>query len=963
MRQPEHYWTALFLFALLLKSGPCPVLSAPLESGNYKIKRWTVEDGLPQNRIACLTQTRDGYLWIGTWFGLARFDGAKFTLFNEANTPVFASDAISSLAEDSQGALWAGTENGLLRYANGSFQRFTTTDGLPHDDVWQLNPSGTNGLWLQSGNDVVRYHQNKFDVIWQAPAQARILSFCGMPDGGLDIFLNHTWVEIDRSGAVKTNYSEPDAEPLFPDGRRFWSGMVESNGMALISTRSCLKCVQNDQIKILPGRFSEGVGLLMSDHKGRIWAQTHTGHLMRYDGTNWEDFNLADAASDVICATEDAQGNVWLGTLNGLVQLRFQKVRTFTAHDGLPDDNVWAVCENAEGVWIGTDHGLANIRGNRVETVSVPVGHPRDPIRCVWPAFGGGTWGATSEGDIFKLQPGKIPVTRRVGLVTALFEDMSNRLWVATTGPVFLYQNGQWQSLPSVLKSLRNVHAILEDRAGTFWFGLKNGLARWRNNEITTFSAHDGLPEGGVWTMCGDAEGVLWIGTENGLVRFANGKFFQFNAKQNMPNGAINCILQDNAGDLWFSTLHGIYRASRADLDAVADGRSESAQPFIIGTADGMDSAESNGESQPSGWKTRDGHLWFATGKGAVVMDPIALSGGAEADPPPVVFESARADGKELFTAAEQKVGIAAGCGHSLEIQFTACDLVAPEQERFQTRLIGVDEDWSEPSASRSVNYFNLPPGDYRLEVKATDHHGMPSAPAVLDFSIAPCFWQTIWFYMLCGGGMIAAAAGVQAYRLHWQRRLLRLEQQRALANERTRIARDLHDDLGTALTGVALELDVLKRDVRGHSPVIERLSKSSQHIRHLAERMREVVWAVNPRCDNLRSLADFLEDQAERLLRAADLKARLEIPEEIPDLPVNANARHQLALAVREAFANLARHGQASQADVRLELSDGTLTICIRDNGCGFDVQSYLNKQHGLGNMRDRMEQIGGAF
>jgi signal transduction histidine kinase len=215
----------------------------------------------------------------------------------------------------------------------------------------------------------------------------------------------------------------------------------------------------------------------------------------------------------------------------------------------------------------------------------------------------------------------------------------------------------------------------------------------------------------------------------------------------------------------------------------------------------------------------------------------------------------------------------------------------------------------------------------------------------------------------LGGGGVIASAAGVQAYRLHWQHRLLMLEQQRALAGERARIARDLHDDLGTALTGMALELDVLGRDVQSNPALIERLGKTSQHVRHLAERMREVVWVVNPRCDNLRSLADFLEDQAALLLRAAGLKVRLEFPLEIPELPVDANVRHQLALGVREAFTNLVRHARASEANVRLELADDWLSVVIRDNGCGFEPRQHLDKEHGMINMRLRMETIGGSF
>jgi signal transduction histidine kinase len=232
-----------------------------------------------------------------------------------------------------------------------------------------------------------------------------------------------------------------------------------------------------------------------------------------------------------------------------------------------------------------------------------------------------------------------------------------------------------------------------------------------------------------------------------------------------------------------------------------------------------------------------------------------------------------------------------------------------------------------------------------------------------VEFSLAPCFWQTLWFYILCGSGLIVLAIAIQAYRLRWQHRLLKIEQQRALASERARIARDLHDDLGTALTGMALELDVLGRDAQNNLSLTDRLAKASQHTRHLAERMREVVWVVNPRCDNLRSLADFLEDQAALLLRAAGLQVHLEFPLEIPEQPVSANVRHQLALSVREAFTNIVRHAHASEASVRLELTEKMLSVVIRDNGCGFDPKEHLDKEHGMINLRVRMEEIGGLF
>jgi signal transduction histidine kinase len=353
--------------------------------------------------------------------------------------------------------------------------------------------------------------------------------------------------------------------------------------------------------------------------------------------------------------------------------------------------------------------------------------------------------------------------------------------------------------------------------------------------------------------------------------------------------------------------------------------------------------------------------LWFATQNGAALVDPKLFTN--KETPPRAIVESVKADGRMLVADQNGRVRIPAGSGHALEFRFTACDLAAPEQVRFSRRLAGVDRDWSEPSPERGANYFNLWPGSHRLEVRALDHHGGESAAATLEFIIEPSFWQTRWFYVSCGGGVAFIAAGAGAYRLRWRRRVAQLERQRAVAGERARIARDLHDDLGTALTGMALNLDVLGREAETNSPLVRRLASAAQHARRLAEQMREVVWTVNPRCDNLRSLADFLEDQAGALLEAAGVRVRLEFPLDIPEMPMAANVRHQVALSVREAFTNIVRHSRATEAGVQLRLSESELVLSVQDNGRGFDPAPRLEKPRGLHNLKSRMEEIGGSF
>jgi signal transduction histidine kinase len=627
------------------------------------------------------------------------------------------------------------------------------------------------------------------------------------------------------------------------------------------------------------------------------------------------------------------------------------------------------------------------------------------PDRSVWPGADGGVLISKAGAGLFEYRMGEFMERFNrpslPGDVNVLYRDTSTRLWVGGNRGVLAFDaKAPWHPCVTVTNaSMRDVRSVLQSRDGSLWFGTKRqGLARLRNGEWKTFTTREGLSDDRVWSLLEDAEGMLWIGTDNGFNRYKDGRVFSFTSRQGLPEGTINCVLADNAGDLWLSGLRGIHRAHSRELNAVADGQAPTAQFISLGIADGMENPETNGgENQPAGWKARDGRLWFPTVLGVVVIDPDAVPHAESA--PRLVIEQVRADNDVVFglvdrpdsddsdsesslsgpTPSEQHSGpgvhsassplrLLAGHGHVLEFKYTANTFVAPERARFRYRLIGAEPDWREETTEHAVRYINLKPGDYRFEVIGANHHNVWSTQAAtLSFSLAPHFWQTWTCYLLCSAGLVGLASVVLGYRLRWQHRLLKAEEQRALATERARIARDLHDDLGTALTGLALELDVASRESRNGSPVSRRLSETAQRTRGLAERMREVVWTVNPRCDTVSSLASFLEQQVSQFLRLDGLKLHLDFPEDIPDLPLGAEARHQLALSVREALTNVVRHARATEVVVSLTILNAgseagpLLLVKVVDNGRGF-LHDDRNGQ-GLVNMRARVEQVGGTF
>jgi signal transduction histidine kinase/ligand-binding sensor domain-containing protein len=965
-----------------------------LESGplSLRIKSWTTDDGLPQNRVGSLKQTRDGYLWIGTWYGLARFDGWRFRTFDKFNTPEMANDTITALAEDLDGSLWVATHEGLLRYRGNRFQRLGAADGLPDLRVWRLASSSREGIWVQAGTSVSHFRRGHFFPVCNASSLpfGEIIALEEGRDGWLSVFTEAAWLEFSPEGnQARTNYVRTDVDA------RWWTARISGRpDEAWLGTESGLASLRKGDGRVSPIREfgSNRVDFVHEDRQGNLWMNARSPLFGRLKSQNWETNDLGGQLSGEATSMEqDLEGNTWLGTANGLVRLRTAPARSYTARDGLADNNAWSVCEGTDGtIWVGTDHGLSAITADG-QVLNWRGSEPLPDYcdRCVWPNHEGGVWIAKQDEGIYEFQNGqfvkRFPYNSLPGLTTGLWEDSSGRLVVCTSAAVLLCRGNELDLTlyHDTTYAVREVRAVVESGDGTVWFATKgHGLARLNQGSLSFLTERDGLSNSNVWAIHRGQDGALWLATDNGLTRLLKGKFTTVTRRNGLLENTINCVLEDDLGFFWLSGLHGIYRIEAAQLRAVADGRAALLECHAFGTADGMESPETNGESQPAGCKARDGRLWFPTIRGVVVIDPKQIN--PREAPPQVVLEQVRANDalvlgdsqNEVVSGAVEAISepsarrqqtaagarIAPGQGKVLEFKYTANTFVAPERVRFRYRLVGADRDWREETSERTASYFNLRPGNYQFEVKAANHHNTWStAPSRFPFSIAPRFWQTWSFYALCAGAVIGLAAAVQAYRLRWQRRLLKIEEQRALAMERTRIARDLHDDLGTALTGLALELDVIGRDSPGAPRLSSRLNEAARRVRELAERMREVVWSVNPRCDTVSSLADFLEQQVSQFLRGSGVVVRLEFPEDIPPLPIAAEARHQLALSVREALTNIVRHAGATEVVLSLSISGGTLTVQIKDNGRGFEPAPSPGQ--GLDNMRARLEQAGGIF
>lgn len=956
----------------------------PLVPGNvlerYRVRAWTSEHGLPQSGVSCLEQTGDGYLWIGTRFGLARFDGIEFSVFKEENTPELAGRTITALVTDAAGTLWIGTQvdgapgGSLVACRQGRFRRIAEREGLAPGPIKRLAKCRSGGVWAQVDDRLARVRDDKAVRVVESAFfdNDQIVLLSEAHDGWLEVLTEKCWLRLSPDGHQLVQ------KPLNPPMPFEWRTASEPTGSRCwIGTACGVFEVEGETCRPagMPGPANAEVNAVYEGRDGAVWVNERDRELWVWSGSRWSSVDCGEGfeRGSVTAILEDREQSLWLGTREGLFQRRRLPVATLSTGEGLPHQNVWSVCEASDGaVWVGTDGGVARVTDQAVEHWSAAEPLPGIWDRCIWPTPRGGVFIAKRERGILEASRDgrfyeRIPLDRLAGKVTALWGERDGTLAVGTPAGIAVFGNAP---PPARLQQVRayNVPAacvIFRDRRGTLWAGTeRHGLARLDGDAPRYFTVNEGLPDSTVFAIHEDEDGVLWLGTDHGLCRFADGRFFGYRQPHGFLEDTINWVLEDDLGFIWFSSLAGLHRASRTEMNAVAAGRAPRARVVSLGSADGMRNPETNGESQPAGCKDASGRLWFPTVQGVAVVNPRHLT--AMGTEPRVSIQSVRTNGIPVagqnLAAAGAPLRLRPGSGGLVEFFYTAPTFLEPGGVRFRHRLGGPGAEWSEPTSDRVARYVRVRPGSYRFEVSAISHQGVPSAaPDVIAFVLKPFFWQTWPFYGACVAALVGAVAILQGYRLKWKHRLSRLEGQRAFEAERARIARDLHDDLGTALTGLALEIDVVRHGAGNPPETTSRLRQTAQSARDLADRMREVVWMVNPRCDNVVSLAAFLEQQVARFLSARGIRIRLDFPDDIPAVGVTTEPRHQLALCVREALANVVRHSRATETSVKLELDGPWLVVRVRDNGCGFEPRTQAG--HGLSNLRERMQQVGGQF
>ncbi len=775
--------TILVLTGTLGSTGLAPALDTAKLLSQYRVDVWHVRDGLPQESIRAITETSDGYLWLGTQAGLVRFDGDHFHVFTAQNTPAFQKgDHILALSADPDGGLWIGTREGGLVYAkNGRFRAYSSADGLAGEPIRSILTTRGGTLWVGAEHGGLhRFDGRRFVRVPLGTGEGESTVRCLLENSDGSIWAGTDGgLKLISHDAVKT-FTRKDG--LFTD--RVWALAKSPNGDLWIGTRwgglSRMSGGVIENFGLKQGLPDPSVLTILADKDGSLWIGTDGGGLVRLKDNRFEPLPAGSGfLNDIVrCVFEDREGSLWVGTAGGgLARLSDQPFTVFSKREGMTSNLVWSVAgSRSGGVWVGTADGISRIEG--VGRAAARVSSELDGMQA-WPLFEdsrGDLWACTQPKSLHRFPSGnpRSPQRRSWDLAVrcrTIAETRDGAIWIGTDKGLYTIRNNapvQFTKAEGLASDY--VNAVQASPDGALWIGTSNGLSRYRDGRFETWRKQEGLSSNNVISLHVSEDGAVWIGTYGGgLNRFFEGRFTNCTTGRGLPDNFIYSIAEDAQGSFWMTSRTGLIRIRKDDLLSAMSGARLSLPPSQYAPHELLKSTEFNFGAQPAVCRTGDGRLWFPAYGGVVAIDPKVRSSSALALP--VYLESVTADSSpvELGTGARLNPAVRA-----LEFRYASPSLLRPELLRFRYRLDGFDNDWVDAQNRRIAYYTSLRPGAYSFHVTVSDNGIAWTEPgARFDFVILSPWYQTSWFALVLLAGL--GLAFREAHR--WRFRALKQRQ------------------------------------------------------------------------------------------------------------------------------------------------------------------------------------------
>lgn len=926
----------------------------PLLAQGLPFKNFSIQSGMSQSVINDIMQDDQGYVWIATELGLNRFNMFAFEHYFESDG--LSHNGVLVLHQRRDGTILAGTESGLDYYQRGRFQRVPGTEIVRGQQVTNLFEDRAGGLWVgTNGAGLYYFNDDSFQYfgISNGLSDDIIRGIIQLSDNRIAVATR------DGLSIIASDFRSVEQIYTQADGlseNRIRAILQRENGSIWLGTRNGITIFENGTVRYLnvrEGLIHPRVNQMAEDGKGGVWIATEGGisHYYQHRFANYTD-NNGLSNNIVTSLIRDRESNIWFGTYGGGVDLLVsEKIQHYSVQQGLLSNLATSFVQDRFGnIWIGTyGGGLTRVNGSRIENFTTARNLIDNRVHTITKDRAGRLWIGTRNG-VSLMENGHIyPGNQFPDLpdpkVRSILEDRNGDFWIATYGGgIARYRAGVRIELYDTSNGLPNniVLNLIEDRDGSIWAATYGGVARITRRGMDVYTTENGLVNNNVMTLFEDAIGQVWIGTIGGISIYAGGQFRPLTVQEGLPQPVVYFITEDDNGFVWIGTNNGLVRYDTSLLEDQTDpDRVRDHIRFKMYTTEaGLISNENNANAV---FRDRDGSFWMGTVGGVNhfrwQLDRDVSTG------PPIHIESMTLFGERIpvdeyeFRHDENFIGF----------NFTGISYSSPSEVIYEYRLRGIDQTWQR-TTQRSVRYTTLPDGEYRFEVRARNNDGYWSPQrATITFRILPPFWKTWWFIVIVVFALILFIGFLYNY--------YRIAKLVDLERIRIRIASDLHDDVGASLTEIALQADFLQA-IQKDPGTGESLKQIGEMSRRIVTTMDDIVWSIDARNDTFGDLLDRMQDYATNVLIPKDIEPEFHFSGIDSDKLVPLDLRQNIYLMFKEAVNNAAKHSEASSVRISFEITGGSFTLEIKDNGKGLP-ETTRSGGHGLKNMKLRATRI----